>query len=216
MKKYKINKKPLIIVLAISILIAFLLANWEFINYEIKSIYLNTWNNYNFEEYDLSFSLPKAYKVVEKPTEDSTLQLGTSKISSLVDISGDTLSKLQKPERVFSGGNILTGVSVAVNCFKTSKTTKPLEEVAESYCLLIPYFYEEKYEASECVTENLSKENVDIIQISCDMIDDEENKTIVMYLMSFDDKEVTITFFGDTLKINSEIDNLKKIVSKVK
>lgn len=216
MKKYKMNLKLFVIVLLVSVFIALILLNWQHINYGFQYIYLNTWQDYNFKEYDLKFSLPKAYKTVEKSTEDSTLQIGSSLISTKVDISGDNSSMLSKPQRVFSGGNVLNGISIAVNCLKTSKTTKTIEEIAESYCLLIPYFYEDDYEVSECVTENLSKDNVDIMQISCDMSNDEENKTVIMYLMSFDDKEVTITFLGDTTKISSEIENLKKIVSRVK
>lgn len=216
MKKYKMNMKLLVIVLTVSTLVALIIVNWRYINYAFQCVYLNTWANYNFEEYDLNFSLPRAYKTVEKPNENSILQIGSSLLSTKVDISGDNSIMHSKPQRVFSGGNVLTGISIAVNCLKTSKTTKSIEEVAESYCLLIPYFYEDDYEASECVTENLSKDNVDIMQISCDMSNDEENKTVVMYLMSFDEKEVTITFFGDTVKISSEIENLKKVISKVK
>lgn len=214
-KKYKINKKPLIIVLTISFVLALLLTGRSYIDYGFKYIYLNTWKEYEFKDYDLEFSLLRAYKTVEKE-ENTTYKIGSSILSTIVDVSGDKFNQLARPQRIFSGGNIYTGINIAINCLKTSKTTKPLEEVTESYCLMIPYFYEDDYETGECVTENLSREDADIIQISCDLVDDENNKTIVMYLMSFEDKEVTVTFFGNTEKVNSEMKNLQEIISKIK
>ncbi len=214
-KKYKINKKPLIIVFIISFSLALILACKDFIKYGVQYAYSQTWKDYKFEEYDLEFSLPRAYITVEKE-ETTTYKVGGSILSTIIDTSGDNFNYLARPQRVFSGGNIYTGISIAINSLKTSKTTKPLEEVAESYSVLIPYFYQDDYESNGYTIEDLSKENVDIMQVSCDLKNEEENKTVVMYLMSFDEKEVTITFFGDTEKINSEIENLQKIILKVK
>lgn len=215
-KKYKINKKPLIIVFTISFSLALILACGDFIKYGIQYAYSQTWKDYKFEEYDLKFSLPRAYITVEKE-ESTTSKVGEVIISTVLDTSGDNLNNyLVRPQRVYSGGNIYTGISIAVNALKTSKTTKSLEEVAESYSVLIPYFYQDDYDSSGYLIENLSQDGVDIMQVSCDLKNDEENKTVVLYLMSFEEKEVTITFFGNTEKVSSEIENLQKIISKVK
>lgn len=214
-KKYKINKKSLIIVFIISFSLALILTCWDFIKFGVQYAYSKTWEDYKFEEYNLEFSLPRAYKVVEKE-EDTTYKIGSLLLSTTADISGDNINYLAKSQRVYSGGNVYTGISIAVNALKTSKTTKPLEEVAESYSVLIPYFYQDDYDSNGYSIENLSKDGVDIMQVSCDLQNDEENKTVVLYLMSFDEKEVTVTFFGNTEKVNSEIENLQKIISKVK
>lgn len=213
---YKTNKK-LLKKLLITILIIFLIIVLFYpVKKGIELLYLNSWKRHNIEAYNFSLSLPRAYKDIEiEEDERYGIESSIFNTESSVEINEEYVSK--KPEVVYNAGNVLNGISLMIQCLNTERTTKTLDDIAESHHVLVTINYEDEYEIGA-----LEKEYVEIlgsegVKASIDLEDDEkEVKTLVTYLLPLEDKEITIMFMGTKENITKSMDEIEKIISKIK
>lgn len=212
---YKTNKK-LLKRLIIGIVIIFLILVFAApIQKGIQWLYLNSWTWHDIENYGFSLKLPRAYKDIEfEENDEFSIDSSVFNTETSVEVNEEYISK--KPEVVYNGGNILNGVGLTIQCLETERTTKTLEEIAESHHILVSIKYDDQYEIGTLEKEYVEILGSEAVKTSIDMSNDEESRTLVAYLLPLEDKEITIMFFGDKENISNSMEEIEKIVSKIK
>ena len=212
---YRANKKLLKRLLIVTLVI-FLIGVFAIpIKNGLELLYLKSWIWHDIEKYGFSIKLPRAYKDIELENND---RFGI--ISSIfnteasVEVNEEYVSKT--PDIVYNGGNVLNGIGLMIQCLETEKTTKTLDEIAESHLVLTTIYYEDEYTIGE-----LEKEYVEIlggqgIRTSIDLSNKKGTKTMVSYLLPLEDKEITIMFLGDKESISKSLKEIDDIVSMIK
>lgn len=174
-----------------------------------KYIFLNTWKNYEISKYNINFKLPRAYKELEDDTSSSEI---SSLISTNTNVKVNEEYISQKPEVVYSGGSSLNGISMMVECFSTSKTTKTLDQIADNQHVLVRIYYEDNYKVSEPTKEFLTILGTDAVSTTTELTNKKGVKTLIQYLVPMSDKEVTITFMGEKENVEKSMNEIEKIV----
>ena len=180
----------------------------------ITYLYLKTWEWHDISKYHLEVKLPRAYKPIEE--KNTTSSIGSSLISTETSVKVNEKYVMNKPDVVYSGGNILNGISLMIQCLNTEKTTRTLDDIADSQHTLVRIFYEDEYTISEPVKEYLKILGTDSIRTSTILTNHKETKKMINYLVPLEDKEVTITFLGPTENVEQAEDEIEKIVSQMK
>lgn len=210
-KVYKTNKKLLKKVL-VTTLIIFIIILLSFpLKYGIQMLYYNTWKTYDVSNYEFSFKIPRAFQSLQSEN-DAAHDLGVAGFTSEYDVKVDEKYVGKKPKVIYSGANVINGISMMVQCIATEKTTKTLDEIAEGNQLLIKIYYEEEYQVGELQKEFLNILGADAVKSIVDIQNEEETKTFVTYLVPLEDKEITITFLGDKDQILNYMSNMDEIV----
>lgn len=212
---YKFNTKALmwfILIVISALFVVFLsipIKNW------IRVSYLKSWEWHEVPKYNIEFKLPRAFKDLELKTQSSS-QLSSSIFTTDTDVKVNEEYVSQKPEVVYYGGNILNGISMMIQCLNTEKTTRSLDDIADSQHVLVTIFYEDDYNIGEATKEYVTVLSSDAIRTSTDLTNSEEVRTMINYLVPTDDKEVTITFFGRKNDIESAEKDIEKIITNLK
>lgn len=213
-KVYKIDKvlgkKVGIGILIISLLVVLII----FGSTVGKRLYLNTWKWYEVEDYNFSIKLPRAYKSFE--TSEDGFGLNSSAFTSeyLVEVEEKYVSK--EAEVVYSGGNIINGISLMIQCLYTEKTTKTLDEISEGNYILTTIYYEDNYNIGELQKEYVQVLGSDAIRNIVDISNDDVTKTLITYLIPLEDREITITFLGKKESVMKSMEEIEKIISQMK
>ena len=179
----------------------------------VTMLYYNSWKQHKIEDYNFSFKLPRAFKEQEVTVKKSNINL-----SSLIEenISGDVSELLRKPESVYRGGNILNGVSMLIQCFKTSRTTRTLDEIADSHEILLEINYGDNYEVKEKSREQVVILDTDSMKTVSTIENAKESNLFVSYLIPKEDMEITIMFYGSEKNITEASEQIEEIIASVK
>lgn len=210
---YKSNKKLMKKLLIWGLIIVFIILIVAPAKYGITMLYYNSWKQYKVEDYDFSFKLPRAFKAQETATQESSISL-----SSLLeeDISGDVDEYLKKPQSVYRGGNVLNGIGMLIQCLKTSKTSRTLDEIADSHEILLEINYGDNYTVKEQSREEVVILGTDSVKMISTIVNDKNSNLFVSYLIPKEDMEITIMFYGSKQSINESSEQIEKIIASIK
>ena len=214
-KIYKADKKLLkriglaLVAFIVILLIAILLKNYG------EIFYLKTWKSYNSKEFGFSYELPRAYEKIENSDEDR-FGLNSSAFMSEFSVEIKEEYVAQKPTVIYNGGNILNGISLNIQCLKTPRIDESLEEIARNYYATVQMIYGDKYNVSGQKTEKVTVLGGEGIKSEILLVKGEKNKKLVTYLVPTDDIELTLTFLSDAEKIDTNMEEINKIISKIK
>ncbi len=210
---YKSNKKLIKKMLIWGLVIVLVLVFAAPVKYGITMLYYNSWKQYKVEDYNFSFKLPRAFEEQEVVKKESSMNL-----SSLLDesVSGELTEYLKKPDSVYRGGNILNGVSMLIQCLKTPRTTRTLDEIADSHEILLEINYGDNYEVKEKSREQVVVLGTDSIKTVSTIVNTKESNLYVSYLIPKEDMEITIMFYGSEKSITEASEQIEKIIASVK
>ena len=210
---YKSNKKLIKKMLIWALIIAVVVILAAPVKYGVTMLYYNSWKQYKIADYNFRFKLPRAFKEQETTTKQSTIDLSSLLSESA---SGDLTELLKKPESVYRGGNVVNGVSMLIQCLKTSKTTRTLDEIADSHEILLEINYGDNYTVNEQSREQVVILDTDAIKTVSKIVNDRESNLFVTYLIPKDDMEITIMFYGPEESMNEASEQIEKIIASVK
>lgn len=211
---YKTNKK-LLKRLLIGMLIIFLVMIFATpIKNGVELLYLKSWTWHEIENFDFSIKLPRAYKAFDVEDDDQGITSSIFNTEVSVEVNEEYVSKV--PETVYSGGNILNGVSLMIQCLETERTTKTLDDIAESHHVLVKIYYEDEYEIGELNKEFVEVLGENSVKTIIDMKEKDATKTLITYLVPLKDKEITLMFLGNKDNISNSMNEIEKIVNKMK
>ncbi|MBQ9313606.1 MAG: hypothetical protein IJ220_01165 [Clostridia bacterium] len=211
---YKTNTKLLGKMLIAIVILFFIVILAVPVKNGITYLYLNSWEWHDISNYNIKFKLPRAYKNLET-TKNNNLDLSSSLISTDTSIKVNENYVSKRPEIVYSGGNTFSGVSLMIQCLATPKTTKTLEEIADSQHVLVKIYYEDDYTIDEPKKEYVSVLGTDAIRTSTNLINKDGAKTIINYLVPMDNQEVTITFMGEQKNVQNAENEIRRIIEQM-
>lgn len=177
-------------------------------------LYPQFWKWHDINDYGFSIKLPKTYEELTASKDKLGISSSAFETETTIQVNEEYVSK--KPVTVYNGWNPRNGVSMMVQCLNTEKTTKTLDEIAESNHILITIYYEDDYQIGELQKEYVKVLGCDAVRAMVDISNDDGTKTFVTYLVPMNDKEVTITFLGKKNNIDNSLDEIEKIVSLMK
>lgn len=182
----------------------------------VKIFIDNSWKWHEINEYDFKIKLPKAYEEIEFVSEKDKYGIASSafETETTIEVNEEYVSK--KPKVVYNGRNVKKGVSMMVQCLKTEKTSKSLDEIAEGNYVLTTICYENNYQIGTFTKEYVKVLETDAVKTVVNISNDEGEKTIVTYLVPMNDKEITMTFMGKKSNIDKAMDEIEKIADTMK
>lgn len=214
-KVYKVNTKALkklfIVAGTVFIIIILLIP----IKKGINILYLKSWVWHDISKYNFEVKLPRAYKDISVNNSDIT-GISSSAYTTDTNVKINEEYVAQAPEVVYYGGNILNGISMMIQCLTTEKTDRTLDDIADSQHILVKIYYEDDYTIGDAKKEFVTVLDTDAVRTSTDLTAEEEEKTIVNYLVPMEDKEVTITFLGKKASIEKAQEEIEKIINQMK
>ena len=215
-KVYRANTKALSKII-IAIIVIFFLAIFAIpVKNGITYLYLNTWKTHEISKYHIQLKLPRAYQPLENNSQELS-QIASSLISTDTSVKVNEKYVSQMPEVVYSGGSILNGVSLMIQCLSPeSKTTKSLDDIAESQHILVHIYYEDDYAISDPQKEYVTIMETEAIRTATDLTNEQGTKTMIHYLIPMEDKEVTITFMGKKENVEKAKSEIEKIVKQMR
>lgn len=210
---YKSNKKLIKKMLIWGLVMVVVLVLAAPVKYGITMLYYNSFKQYKVEDYNFSFKLPRAFKKQETTNKNSSMNL-----SSLLNenASGELTEYLKKPESVYRGGNVLNGIGMLIQCLKTPRTERTLDEIADSHEILLEINYGDNYTVKEKSRENVVILDTNSIKTVSTIVNDKESNLFVSYLIPKDDMEITIMFYGVEKSIDEASAQIEKIIASVK
>lgn len=210
---YKANTKAIKKLLLVVIAIFIVLILVGPIKNGVTYLYLKTWEWHTTEEYGIKYKLPRAFEEVKTSVQSSLLSSAVFTTDTEVKVNEKYVSKTS--DIVYSGGNRLNGILLMLQCLKTEKTNKSLDEIAEGQHILVTLNYEKNYTVGEMQKEEVEVLGIQSVRISETLTKVDEEKMIVSYLVPMDDEEVTIIFFGDKENMIKEDSEIRKIVTQM-
>lgn len=210
---YKTNSKLIKKMLIWGLIIVFIILIAAPAKYGITMLYYNFWKQYKVENYDFSFKLPRAFREQEIATQESSINLSSLLAES---VSGDIEEYLKKPESVYRGGNVLNGIGMLIQCLKTSKTSRTLDEIADSHEILLEISYGDNYTVKEKNRENVVILDTDSVKMVSTIANPKKSNLFVSYLIPKEDMEITIMFYGSEQSIDEASEQIEKIIASIK
>lgn len=214
-KVYKANKKAIIGILLIAFIVFFCGFLIKPIMGGIKNWYLNMWIWHDIPSYNFKIKLPRAYEDAKlKENSESGILSSTFLTDTNITMNEEYVSK--SPERVYYGKNSLNGISMMIQCLYTPRTDRTLEDIADSQHVLIRIHYEDDYQISSPRREYANVLDTLGVRTATDLTNDKGTITIINYLVPMEDKEVTISFYGEKETVDKYEEEIEKIVSEMK
>lgn len=167
------------------------------------------------EEYNFEISYPDAYKDNSKSGDDtSTVLSNLSSVESGEQIS-EYMQNLNFVETVRNLKNELNGIRLIVEAIKTEKTELSLDEICNRYVIMFQV-YNEDIVLEETNKEIITLDGKDIGKVTIEVKGEVENSIVIAYLISLEDREITVTFIAPKTTVTRFEKEINNIINSLK
>ena len=168
------------------------------------------------DEYGFEIAYPKAYKdVVEKSDDEENKILSNVTVSKSGEQISEYMQNLKFTETVKNLKNDVNGVKLIVEALNIEKTALDLEEICKRYVVMFRIYNEEK-PIRETNSEIININGIEIGKVEIKVKGEKEDSILIAYLISLEDKEITITFVGRDSMVNKNEKEINRIINSLK
>ena len=167
----------------------------------------------NIEEYGFEISYPKVYENIKASGEKKLLS--NLEITESGEYISEYMKNLNLVETVRELKNKNNGIRMTIEAIKTKKTSLELEEICKRYVVMFKIYNEDR-EIKENTEEIIELNETKVGKVTLKLKTKEEDATLIAYLISLDDREITITFIAPASNIEKYDSEIKKIVSTLR
>lgn len=175
----------------------------------------NKLKNHIIEKYGFEISYPDTYKDIST-SEDNKSEI-LEGISQTV--SGEKYSEyyqsLNLVETVKKLKNEKSRIKLQIEAIKIEKTALQLEEICNRYITMFKVYNEEKVIQSQN-SEIIKINDVDAGKVTLKIKGEDSNAVMTTYLISTEEKEITITFIGSEEQMTKNEKQINKIINSLK
>lgn len=204
----KIGYIILISVLFIGILFGFTKIAFE--NYKINKL-----EKHIIEEYNFEISYPKAYKDINVTSDDESELLSSIETTVSGEQISEYMQNLNLVKTVKNLKNEKNGIKLLIEAINIEKTKLTLEEICKRYVAMFKIYNEDqiiKESNSEIISIDGNKAGKVILKIK----GKEEDTILIAYLLTLEEKEITITFIAPEKNIIKFENEINKIINSLK
>lgn len=205
------RKKGYIILLSI-ILLGILLG---IVSYAIENYLENKLEKHVIEEYGFEISYSKKYKDISVSGDN------TSEILSNIttEVSGEEISEYMQnvnfTEVVKELKNEKDRIKLSVEALNIEKTALSLEEICNRYIVMFRIYNEER-SILEKNTEIITIDGKEVGRVTIKIKGENEHTILRAYLLSLEDKEITVTFITPESAFTKNEKQINKIIKSLK
>lgn len=185
----------------------------------VKDMMVYTYKKVTIDDYGIEMKYPRAYEDVVKnvSTEYELLSGRITTVAEEYEKSGDSL--IEFTSELLNSKSKVSGITLLVEGLKIAKTSKSIEQICKDYKVMFkiynPNATVEKFDYEEVLIDGKPAGRVEIFIRNEDK-DRKSSPGIIAYLISLDDREITITFMGTENLLKNAKDEINKIVSSIK
>ena len=205
------RKKGYIILLSI-ILLGILLG---IVSYAIENYLENKLEKHVIEEYGFEISYSKKYKDI-RVSGDNTSEI-LSNITT--EVSGEEISEYMQnvnfTEVVKELKNEKDRIKLSVEALNIEKTALSLEEICNRYIVMFRIYNEER-SILEKNTEIITIDGKEVGRVTIKIKGENEHTILRAYLLSLEDKEITVTFITPESAFTKNEKQINKIIKSLK
>lgn len=125
------------------------------------------------------------------------------------------MKNLNLTETVRELKNKNNGIKMTIEAIKISKTTLELEEICKRYAVMFKIYNEDR-EIKEIKNEIVELIGNKVGKVTLKLKTKQEDAILIAYLISLEDREITITFIAPASTIEKYNTEIEKIVSTLK
>ena len=205
------KKKGYIILISI-LLLGIIIGVGKFI---IQRYNVNKLEKDIIEKYGFEISYPKSYKEINvTENKDSEILSNIETIESGEQIS-EYIQNLNLVETVRNLKSEYNGIKLLIEAINIEKTTLSLEEICNRYVVMFRIYNEDK---------TIKESNFEIIEldgkkagkVKIKVEGEKEDVIVIAYLMSLEEKEITVTFTAPEYIATKHEKEINKIINSLK
>ena len=203
------NKKGWIILISVFVLgILFGMGKFFYSKYKDNAFEANVISEYNFE-----ISYPKAYKDAISNDVSSDMNNVLTKESG--EIISEYMENLNLVEVVKNLKNESNGIKLNIEAIYTEKTSLDLEEICKRYAVMFKIYNEERV-IKENINEIINIGGYEAGKVTLKVKGEKEDAIVIAYLLSLEDREITVKFIGSESMILKNEKEINKIINSLK
>lgn len=168
-----------------------------------------------FEEYRFELSYPDSYKSVKKSGDDGGKITSNIVVSESGENLSEYMSNMKFVETLEELKDAKKQIRILVEAIEKEKTTLSLEEICKRHVVMFK-IYNEESKVLHSETEIIKLDEKEAGKVTIQIEGKEDNVKLVAYLISLDDREITITFIAPEKAMDKFKNELDKIISSLK
>ena len=171
--------------------------------------------NHMFEKYNFEISYPDSYKDISKSGdgESSIINNITSNVSG--EIISEYMQSLNFVETVRNMKNEVNGIRLIVEAINIEKTQLTLEEICRRYVVMFRV-YNEDVVIQNSKTEIVLLDGREVGKVTLIVKGKNESSVIIAYLISLEDREITVTFMTSETNAKLFENEINDIINSLK
>lgn len=181
----------------------------------IKEYMNNKFEKHAIEKYGFEISYPKSYKEVVISGDDKKGILSGITTSESGEQISEYIQNLNFAETVKNLKNEVNGIKLLIEAISIEKTTLSLEEICDRYVVMFQIYNEERI-IKDSKFEIIKINEEDVGKVTIRVKGENEDAMVVAYLLSLDDKEITVTFIGTETLLAKRENEINKIINSLK
>lgn len=167
------------------------------------------------EEYNFEISYPDVYIDISKSGDDESQLLSNLTIKESGEQLSEYMQNLNFTETVRNLKNELNGIKLIVEAIKIEKTTLSLEEICNRYVVMFQ-IYNEDIVLKETKKEIVNLDGKEVGKVTIKVEGKIEDSTIIAYLISTEDREITVTFIAPSSTAERFEDEINNIINSLR
>lgn len=167
------------------------------------------------EEYNFEISYPDAYVDISKSGDDESTVLSNLTTKESGEQISEYMQKLNFVETVRDLKNELNGIKMSVEAIKIEKTELSLEEICNRYVVMFQV-YNEDVVLNEIKKEIITLDGKETGKVTIKVDGKVEDSVVIAYLISTQDREITVTFIAPETTVQRFEDEINKIINSLK
>jgi len=118
-------------------------------------------------------------------------------------------------ETVRNVKNSKKGIKFTIEAMNIEKTSLTLEEICERYAVMFQIYNEER-KIIDTKNEKVNIDGNEVGKVTLKVKGESEDSIVIAYLMSLENKEITVTFIGQESSIIRNENEINKIINSIK
>ena len=167
------------------------------------------------EKYNFEISYPDSYKDISKLGDDESDVLNNMQNIVSGEVISDYMQSLNFVETVKNLKSDVNGIRLIVEAINIEKTELSIEEICKRYVVMFRIYNEDAI-IQDTKSEIITLDGKEVGKVTLKVKGKQEPSVIIAYLISLEDREITVTFM--TSETNAQLfeNEINDIINSLK
>lgn len=184
-------------------------------NYIFTKAFENKLQKHVFEEYKFEISYPSSYKSVKESGDGKNTALYNVNIKESGEDISEYMSNLKFVELLDELKNSNKQIRFIIEAIAKDKTDLSMEEICSRHIVMFK-IYNEEAKILNTKKEIVTLQNTEVGKVTIEIEGKATNTKLIAYLISLEDREITLTFIAPNKSVIKYEKEINKIINTLK